>query len=46
MSALFRRLRIAKVNDLDDGTVVNHRNLDELATEMKFFDGIDCIDID
>jgi SSS family solute:Na+ symporter len=27
---LFRRLRHEKFNDLDDGTVVNHRNLDEV----------------
>jgi SSS family solute:Na+ symporter len=27
---LIRRLKAAKVNHLDDGTVVNHQNLDEV----------------
>lgn len=31
MRDLFRRLRVAKVNHLDDGTVINHQNLDEQA---------------
>ncbi len=29
--ALFRRLREQKINHLDDGTVINHQNLDETA---------------
>ena len=33
MRALFRKLRSERVNHLDDGTVVNHQNLDELAAE-------------
>jgi SSS family solute:Na+ symporter len=28
---LFARLRVQKINHLDDGTVVGHRNLDEAA---------------
>jgi SSS family solute:Na+ symporter len=35
MRALFRRLRKEKVNALDDGTVVNNRNLDEFVAETK-----------
>jgi solute:Na+ symporter, SSS family len=31
MRDLFRRLSQEKINHLDDGTVVNHRNLDELT---------------
>jgi hypothetical protein len=26
----FRRLRLQKVNNLDDGTVIDHRNLEDL----------------
>jgi SSS family solute:Na+ symporter len=33
MRALFRRLGAEKVNALDDGTVIGHRNLDELRVE-------------
>ena len=33
--ALFRRLREAKVNELDDGTVVGHQNLDEVMLSEK-----------
>lgn len=32
---LFTRLRREKVNYLDDGTVMNHQNLDELSLETK-----------
>jgi SSS family solute:Na+ symporter len=32
MRELFRRLRAEKVNPLDDGTVVDHQNLDETAS--------------
>ena len=32
MRDLFRRLRAARTNDLDDGTVVHHHNLDEPDT--------------
>jgi solute:Na+ symporter, SSS family len=32
---LFRRLLAQTTNDLDDGTVVGHRNLDEIAVEKK-----------
>jgi SSS family solute:Na+ symporter len=35
MRRLFRRLRAQKVNHLDDGTVVNHQNLDETAAAGK-----------
>ena len=31
--ALFRRLSVQKINALDDGTVIDHRNLDELRVE-------------
>jgi SSS family solute:Na+ symporter len=31
MRVLFRRLREQKINHLDDGTVINHQNLDETA---------------
>ena len=31
MRDLFRRLQAQKLNPLDDGTVVNHQNLDEIA---------------
>jgi len=30
---LFRRLAVAKRNELDDGRVVNHRNLDDIAAQ-------------
>jgi len=32
---LFQRLRVQKVNDLDDGTVVNHQNVDEQCINIK-----------
>ena len=35
MRSLFKRLRNERVNALDDGTVVNNQNLDELAVEAK-----------
>jgi SSS family solute:Na+ symporter len=35
MRALSRRLKVQRVNDLDDGTVVNSQNLDELAVETQ-----------
>jgi SSS family solute:Na+ symporter len=35
MRALFKRLDNQKINALDDGTVVGHMNLDELALEKK-----------
>ena len=35
MRALFRSLSGERVNALDDGTVVRHENLDELAVETK-----------
>jgi SSS family solute:Na+ symporter len=35
MRHFFRRLREQKVNHLDDGTVVGHRNLDELNRDDK-----------
>lgn len=35
MRSLFRRLRTQSVNDLDDGSVVGHQNLDEAALAMK-----------
>jgi len=38
MGALFRRLRGERTNDLDDGTVVNNQNLDEVAAEAKLHD--------
>ena len=31
---LFRRLRQEKINPLDDGTVVNHQNLDEISPDQ------------
>jgi SSS family solute:Na+ symporter len=31
MRRLFSRLRTQRINALDDGTVIGHRNLDELA---------------
>ena len=35
MRQLFQRLRHQRVNALDDGTVVNNQNLDELSAEEK-----------
>ncbi|HEY0256897.1 MAG TPA: hypothetical protein VGC39_05605 [Candidatus Methylacidiphilales bacterium] len=35
MKDLFRRLGGERVNHLDDGTVINHQNLDELAVSIK-----------
>jgi hypothetical protein len=35
MRALFRRLRVQKINPLDDGTVVGHQNLDEAALQPE-----------
>jgi len=35
MRRLFQRLKDQRINDLDDGTVVNNQNLDELALETK-----------
>jgi SSS family solute:Na+ symporter len=34
LRALFRRLSAEKLNDLDDGTVVGHQNLDETARSV------------
>lgn len=33
MASLFRRLKMEKVNHLDDGTVVNHQNLSDLQAK-------------
>jgi len=35
LGALFRHLRAEKVNDRDDGTVIDHQNLDELAAKKS-----------
>ena len=35
MRSLFRRLRQIRENPLDDGTVVNHQNLDEIAVAAE-----------
>jgi SSS family solute:Na+ symporter len=35
MRALFQRLKVQKVNNLDDGTVVNHQNFDEENIPVK-----------
>jgi len=35
LRGLFRRLQVQRTNDLDDGTVVNNQNLDDLAAETK-----------
>jgi len=35
MRALFHRLKVQKVNDRDDGTVVNHQNFDEENIAVK-----------
>jgi solute:Na+ symporter, SSS family len=35
MREFFHRLRQEKINNLDDGTVINHQNLEELALEAS-----------
>ena len=35
MRLLFQRLRRQRINSLDDGTVINNQNLDELSAESK-----------
>ncbi|GAT32597.1 solute:Na+ symporter, SSS family [Terrimicrobium sacchariphilum] len=35
MKQLFIRLRLSHVNPLDDGTVINHQNLDEAGAESR-----------
>ena len=41
---LFKRLKSQKINDLDDGTVVGHQNLDEIALQQKANGDKDSVD--
>lgn len=38
LRVLFRRLSVARLNVLDDGRVVNHRNVDDLAGQPALFE--------